>query len=404
MFLSQNTSPLKTLPLSRVQNTPGAPSSWPAKSECSNAEAECIHSLEQEARPAVHAILNQLNHRHDLLLPSEAQELIARIQERGNLLLDLLTEITALSTQHAHLESHAISAPSTQTPPINSEASTLSQQLPLRILVAEDNRMNQALMIHLLECFGYSATVVSNGLAVLNILEQQAFDLILMDVQMPGLDGLETSRQILARYGENRPRLIALTALSTPEARHQCLKAGMDDYLLKPLALGELERLLMHWACHFNPLPQNLNPNASIKEPSVQTPQSTPSQHALPADPIHPLLMQSPEQLVPLLNLFAEEGETLMAGIMGCMEQALINQHVRPQAMTASLTLLKRNLHQLKGACSAVGGKTLRPAVVQMEQHLRTQGLNAIEPLAAQLNQAWVSTLLELKTLQAQLT
>jgi PAS domain S-box-containing protein len=116
---------------------------------------------------------------------------------------------------------------------------------PLRILLAEDNAVNQKLAIRLLERLGYRATVASNGVEVLDALERQPYDVVLMDVQMPELDGLDASRQICERWpaGE-RPRLIAMTANAMREDREACFDAGMDDYVAKPIRPDELAEAL----------------------------------------------------------------------------------------------------------------------------------------------------------------
>jgi CheY-like chemotaxis protein len=115
----------------------------------------------------------------------------------------------------------------------------------LRVLVAEDNSVNQKLALRLLEKLGYSADVASNGLEVLEALDRQPYDVVLMDVQMPELDGLEATRQIRARWPDGRrPRIIAMTANAMPEDREACFAAGMDDYVAKPIRPEELAQAL----------------------------------------------------------------------------------------------------------------------------------------------------------------
>jgi len=123
---------------------------------------------------------------------------------------------------------------------------TLSQKHPLRILLAEDNAVNQKLALRLLQQMGYRADVAGNGLEVLQSLERQTYDVILMDVQMPEMDGLEASRHITARWpAAHRPRIVAMTANAMQGDREMCLAAGMDDYLSKPIRPDELIEVLM---------------------------------------------------------------------------------------------------------------------------------------------------------------
>jgi PAS domain S-box-containing protein len=117
----------------------------------------------------------------------------------------------------------------------------MGQRHPLHILLAEDNAVNQKLAVRLLERLGYRADVAADGVEVLRALERQPYDVILMDVQMPEMDGLEATREIVGRWAEEkRPRIIAMTANALAEDREACLAAGMDDYLAKPIRVEEL--------------------------------------------------------------------------------------------------------------------------------------------------------------------
>jgi CheY-like chemotaxis protein len=119
--------------------------------------------------------------------------------------------------------------------------SEMATRLPLRILLAEDNAVNQKLVLRLLGQMGYQADVVGNGREALAALERQRYDVVLMDVQMPEMDGLEASRQICRRWPPpQRPRLIALTANALQADRELCLEAGMDAYIGKPIRIEEL--------------------------------------------------------------------------------------------------------------------------------------------------------------------
>ena len=117
---------------------------------------------------------------------------------------------------------------------------------PLRILLAEDNVVNQKLALRLLSQMGYTAEVAVNGLQALERVAQQTFDLVLMDVQMPEMDGLEASRQITAKLKPHeRPRIVAMTANAMQGDREACLAAGMDDYVTKPIRVDALVQALL---------------------------------------------------------------------------------------------------------------------------------------------------------------
>jgi CheY-like chemotaxis protein len=116
----------------------------------------------------------------------------------------------------------------------------MSQRHPLRILLAEDNAVNQKLALRLLEQMGYQADVAENGTESLRRLEQETYDVILMDVQMPEMDGLEATRAIRGLTGLKQPYIIGLTANAMQGDREMCLNAGMDHYIPKPIRVVEL--------------------------------------------------------------------------------------------------------------------------------------------------------------------
>jgi PAS domain S-box-containing protein len=120
------------------------------------------------------------------------------------------------------------------------------QRRPLRILLAEDNVINQKVATRILSQMGYRPDVVQNGLEVLQALERQKYDVILMDVQMPEMDGLEATRQVRELWtGSKRPWIIAMTANAMESDRQMCFNAGMDGYISKPVRIEALETELV---------------------------------------------------------------------------------------------------------------------------------------------------------------
>lgn len=137
-----------------------------------------------------------------------------------------------------------------KTPVIKSESSErkLSEKLPLKILIAEDNIINQKIALRILSQMGYIADVASNGTEVLECLGRQHYDLVLMDVQMPELDGIQTTGKILEKWiPAERPKIIAMTANATQRDMENCMNAGMDDFISKPILSEELKTMLEKW-------------------------------------------------------------------------------------------------------------------------------------------------------------
>ena len=125
--------------------------------------------------------------------------------------------------------------------------SNFSEKFPLDILVAEDTLMNQKVIMKILGNLGYVPTLAENGFVAVNEVRKKKYDLILMDMQMPEMDGLEASRYIRQNL-ENQPVIIALTANTMQGDQEDCLQAGMNDYISKPVRLEELTGKLEKWS------------------------------------------------------------------------------------------------------------------------------------------------------------
>lgn len=203
-------------------------------------------------------------------------EQIRQLPQSATLPLIFLTNTSQRERMASHLQSGLIltkplrqsqlqnallkllSAEPYATTPENTPSSfpALGSQNLLRILLAEDNAVNQKVALHLLKRLGYGADVAKNGIQVLESLRQQSYDVILMDVQMPEMDGLTATQQI-RRSGLPQPRIIAMTANAVEGDREACLEAGMDDYVSKPIRLPDLVEALQK--CRPLELNQQLN-------------------------------------------------------------------------------------------------------------------------------------------------
>jgi PAS domain S-box-containing protein len=217
----------------------------------------------------------------------------------------------------------------------------LADRLPQRILVAEDLPPNQKVMMLLLEQFGYRADAAMNGLEVLDALERQTYDLVLMDVQMPEMDGLSAAREIGRRYPPGkRPRIVAVTANASSHDRAACLAAGMEDYLPKPVRPESLRAVLTR--CPAPPSP----PPAEAGTESWKLPDYMASIQSEPA--------VLGEILVAFLGTLHDRFATLEAA-----------------AATSDLTALASALHGIKGSCRQMGAEPLANLAAQVEADLR---------------------------------
>ena len=145
-----------------------------------------------------------------------------------------------------------VKAADVEDAPVPEPAAGSTTPAQLRVLLAEDNALNRQLALRLLEKLGYRADVAVNGLEVLETLRRRPYDVVLMDVEMPEMDGLEAARCIHREWpGHQRPRIIAMTANAMQGDREICLAAGMDDYVAKPIRVDELAAALRRCAPHF---------------------------------------------------------------------------------------------------------------------------------------------------------
>jgi PAS domain S-box-containing protein len=220
----------------------------------------------------------------------------------------------------------------------------------VRILLAEDNAVNQKVALRLLEKLGYQADVVWNGLEVLAALERQPYDVVLMDVQMPELDGLDASRRICERWPEgNRPQIIAMTANALPEDREACFAAGMNGYVAKPIREDELAAALKR------------TPQRRDRERG-----SAASQISLDPAALQNLRdLGGAEFFIEVVDVFLADAPALMTSLRSSLERQDADE-------------LRRAAHTLKSNGSTLGAVAFAELCRVVEQHAKDSRLDGV--------------------------
>jgi CheY-like chemotaxis protein len=230
---------------------------------------------------------------------------------------------------------------------------------PLRILLAEDNAMNQKVALRLLERLGYSADVAANGLEALAALERQPYDVVLMDVQMPELDGLDATRRICEQWPPaSRPHIVAMTANALPEDREACFAAGMNDYVAKPIRADELAAALKR----AKPL---RNADAGAEGTAI----------TLDADALQNLRdLGGDDFLREVVEAFLSDAPTLIARLRSSLEQQNGEE-------------LRRAAHTLKSNGATLGAEEFAELCRRVEQQAKAGRLDDLPQLVNRIEQ-----------------
>ncbi len=252
----------------------------------------------------------------------------------------------------------------------------LAARLPLRVLLCDDNAINQKVSLRLLQKLGYKADVAANGIECLRALERQPYDIIFMDVQMPEMDGIEATRQIRQRQKHPAPQphfkagiaIVAMTANAMQGDREKCLAAGMDDYLSKPIRPEDIRRILELWgpkaaaAAPANPAPSAAKARAGTPQPAQK--------HPAPVDMDRLLDFANgdPANLRELVDLYVEQTAKQLLQLNAAIEDRNSDS-------------VKRVAHSCSGASSTCG----MPGMVPLLRELERQGNEGLQPNAAQL-------------------
>jgi CheY-like chemotaxis protein len=262
---------------------------------------------------------------------------------------------------------------------------TMAERLPLRILVAEDNKVNQQLALRFLERMGYRADVAGNGLEAIQSLHRQQYDVVFMDVNMPEMDGLTATRRICREWAlALRPRIIAMTANAMQGDRDKCLSAGMDDYISKPIRVEELVQSLNQCQPRFvetapQPLLDEVSSSGGMNN-SVSVNLSPCEPHSS-NDVINHEVLQAFRQtmganallfLAQLISIYLEETPSLLQAMNTAIAQSDAGG-------------MQQAAHTLKSSSASLGAITLSKLCEQLERLGNSQSTVGAQEIMAQV-------------------
>ncbi len=286
-----------------------------------------------------------------IVLKSEAMR-----KAKGNITAFLTKPIKPLVLRDMLIQLCEGSKDEPATMVLSSQDSVLAQQHPLRILLAEDNLVNQKVVLGMLEKLGYRADVVGNGREALQAVVRQPYDVVLMDMMMPEMDGMQAIRHMREIFpASHHPWIIAMTGQALPGDRERLLENGMDDYVSKPVRVEELMCALRNVGKQTSNgvLNQAINQPASSSVPVVLHASTDPFEPALLSfddsvlEQFRMLAGETGEALVrELIDLFLKETPDLIAG----MQQSLTNHDVESWT---------RATHSLKSSSAQLGALKL---------------------------------------------
>jgi CheY-like chemotaxis protein/HPt (histidine-containing phosphotransfer) domain-containing protein len=271
--------------------------------------------------------------------------------------------------------------------PAAAQASPVCVRPDARILLVEDNEINRKVAVAILSRIGYSPDVAVDGFEAVRSASQVPYDLILMDCQMPGMDGFEATRKLRDLEGDKRHvAIVALTANATAADRDQCLAAGMDDYLAKPVRSAELRETMARWLDH----PQSTGDAGPVDGANstalvTQAGSKVLSSGAMPLLDLEAMteirslnLEDGEDMLAPLVDLFLEQAAKQISAI----EMAIQNRDAEALGNVA---------HSLKGAARNVGAYAMGEIAAELEQRGRA-GSAAETGLAVEIEATLVKT------------
>ncbi len=228
-----------------------------------------------------------------------------------------------------------------------------------RILVAEDNPVNQKVAFSQLKSLGYAVEIVNNGREAVNALKKADYDIVLMDCQMPEMDGFEATAEIRRQEkGEKYTKIVAMTAHAIEGDREKCLSAGMDDYLSKPVKIEMLQQMLEKWV---SPEPKKQN--------GIEPNSNTGSLKRTVLDSVEASVLESfrdlqktgePDFITEIIDLFLEDASSQIAFLAA--------------ADITETRIIKEKAHSLKGSSGNVGAHRMAAISVEIEENISDLG------------------------------
>jgi CheY-like chemotaxis protein/HPt (histidine-containing phosphotransfer) domain-containing protein len=273
----------------------------------------------------------------------------------------------------------------------------MAAQWPLRILLTEDNTVNQRLALLILERLGYRADVAGNGLEALDALQRQTYDVILMDVQMPEMDGLEATRRIRMTLPEtSQPYIIAMTANAMQGDRETCLAAGMNNYVSKPINVSELVEALKQahtqTAASAPPTVAADAPLDSVVTPDLGEPDtSAQTNGASETRPEDVSGVIDPGAIKRLRSALGQQADAMLPGLIDAFftDSDRLQNQAREALAAGKLDELHRAAHSLKSNSANFGATTMTELCRTLEQQAHAETLEGTEDLLAQIGRAY---------------
>ncbi|MFM7725633.1 MAG: response regulator, partial [Flavobacteriales bacterium] len=258
-------------------------------------------------------------------------------------------------------------------------SSRLGQSIPARILIAEDNQINQKLAMNIFEGLGYKPAIVSNGREAIDRLRIEEFDLIFMDVQMPELDGLEATRFILHKMAlPNVPYIIAMTAFALEGDKEKCLEAGMSDYISKPFMIEEIVDQIRKWG----------GSGVEVRESKATSPVKAVIDRTV-IDRLREMTIGSdPDFFLKVIRMFLDQAEQVV-------------ERIEEELRYGNLQELSAQAHKLKGSALNIGALRLAEVCRQLEVQARTAETGGLVNLLSELKNEARDAAKELKEIKA---